>query len=137
MKQMVIDMCEGETFMVTGEAIKKAIRSRCHDELRGEMQSYMREVASEIEESTDAEGHATKRSQEERAGLFLAVMRSTNASPPVLLLRSCLAKSAAAQDEIDELMYIFHNIQEDPGVLYKLNLKQLKRYGMMPKTGEQ
>ncbi len=123
MKQMIIDMQDGEVFMVSGEDIKKAIRSRVHDELRAEMQAYMKEVQGEIE---------TQESWTSRAGLFLAVFRNKNLSPSALLARQCLERSAECQDEIDELMFISHNIQLDPAILYKLSLKQLIRYGMKP-----
>lgn len=125
MKQMVIDMQDGEVFMVTGEEIQAAIRSRVHDELRSEMQAHMKEVQGEIE---------GQESWTSRAGLFLSVFRGKNLSPSALLTLGCLERAVACQNEIDELMFIWHNVKADPGILYRLSLKQLVRYGMKPKV---
>ncbi len=134
MKQMVIDMHEVETFMVGGEYIKKAIQARVRDELRGQLQAYMTEVQNEIDEAVDPEGVGIKRTPEERAGLVLAVFRTSNESPPVLLLRQCLDRAKGIQDEIEDLEHIYQNINPDPAVLYRLNLKQLKQYGLKLKV---
>jgi len=121
----------GEIFIRTSEQIRKSISSRVKNELRPEMQAYMIEVQGEIEDST-ANGEPTKRTPKERAGLILAVFRNEHMSPSVLLVRQCLERAVICQKEIDELLFIWHNLQEDPDFIYKLNIEQVTRYGMVP-----
>ena len=120
---VVLDMQEGEVFMLEGGVIKLAIQAQA-DRLKVQLRAYMVEVQGEIE-ALNKEG---------RAGLFLEVMRNKDLSPPVLLVSQCLARAVACQNEIDDLLHIYHNITEHQGVIYKLNLRQLKRYGMVPRA---
>ncbi len=132
-QQMILDFITpgGEQFLKTADQIKTGISARVRNELKPELQTYMREVQDELDAVT-VEGASIKRTPTERAGLLLAVFQNEHLSPAVLLVRQCLEHAVVCQKEIDELMFIFHNLQEDQNALYRLSLDQVKKYGMIP-----
>ncbi len=120
--QPVLDFtANGEVFLKSAHEIRAAIKARVHNELRAELQEYMKEVQEEIAQQ-DAVG---------RAGLFLAVMMGKKLNASALLTRSCLARAVECQQEIDDLTIISNNLDAVQGPLvYKLTLKQATRYGL-------
>jgi len=123
-QQPLLDFSEREleVFIKTSAEIKAAIRARIHDVLQAEVAACMTEVRGELEGLT----------ADDAAALFLAVTMGQDNSPKTLLVRECLRHAKEHKAEIAALTHVYHNLHPDP--LYRLNLQQVVRYGLLPKT---
>lgn len=119
----IFDFRDGEVFLISSEVLKKALKSQIYDVLQAEMSSFMAEVEGELQ------GQNAKSS----SALFLSIMMNEHLSPKALLIRRCLERAVECQKEIKVLTYMHNNLTQ--GLSYKLNLKQLERFGLSQRDG--
>lgn len=117
-KLQIVDMMGGEeVFFKQGPAIQESIYYKVKEELQQEFKVLMDEVSGEFKEKTP----------DACAAYVLALLTGENIGASAVLARECLKRAQEILDEINELSYIAQNI--DQGLVYKLDLATIKRYG--------